>query len=189
MPDKLREITYCHNIQLHLGQSEYFEYHWLRALALFDVTSFPAIFRASDVISSTVDTLILALSMIGLKFKKLLLLQIYLIIKIIITLVKNVLNNHGIFEIILDKYNVVNVLQFYLTHGPKLCHTYVRFPLLIQCCEILLCDTGAQEAIKTMQHTDLDGHVLELKISNRTTTRYPDMWSHSMSLMSQASKH
>ncbi|WAR01970.1 RBM19-like protein [Mya arenaria] len=28
---------------------------------------------------------------------------------------------------------------------------------------------GAQEALKTMQHTDLDGHVLEVKISNRTT--------------------
>ena len=32
-------------------------------------------------------------------------------------------------------------------------------------------EDGAKEALKTMQHTELDGHVLELKISNRTTAR------------------
>ncbi|XP_053375079.1 probable RNA-binding protein 19 isoform X2 [Mercenaria mercenaria] len=30
---------------------------------------------------------------------------------------------------------------------------------------------GAQETMKHMQHTDLDGHTLELKVSNRTTAR------------------
>jgi multiple RNA-binding domain-containing protein 1 len=33
-------------------------------------------------------------------------------------------------------------------------------------------DNGAQETIKNMQHTSLDGHSLELKVSNRTTARY-----------------
>jgi len=42
---KIRKFTLPNNIQLHLGQSEnyFFLYHWLSALAVFDVRSFPPI--------------------------------------------------------------------------------------------------------------------------------------------------
>jgi len=45
MPNKMREFTLRHNVQRHLSKLEdwIFEYHWLRALAMFDVTSFLAI--------------------------------------------------------------------------------------------------------------------------------------------------
>jgi len=38
MSDKRREFTLLHNLQRHLGQSEFrfFVYHWLRALAMLD---------------------------------------------------------------------------------------------------------------------------------------------------------
>lgn len=31
---------------------------------------------------------------------------------------------------------------------------------------------GAKKTVESMQHSELDGHSLELKISNRTTTRF-----------------
>jgi len=48
-------ITY--NVILANQKTESFEYHWLRALAMFDVMSFPPFCRASDIISSFVDML------------------------------------------------------------------------------------------------------------------------------------
>ena len=44
-PTKMREFSLRHDVQRHFGQLEdwTFQYHWLRALAMFDITSFPAI--------------------------------------------------------------------------------------------------------------------------------------------------
>ena len=41
----MREFTLCHNLQCHWAnqETESFEYHWLHACAMFDVTKFPAI--------------------------------------------------------------------------------------------------------------------------------------------------
>jgi len=70
MPDKEKRgnlryvVTY--NAILTNQKTESFEYHWLRALVMFDVTSFPPFCRASDVISSSVDTLIIDLCDLGL---------------------------------------------------------------------------------------------------------------------------
>jgi len=45
MPGKTREFTLRHNVHVIWAnqKTESFEYHWLRTLAMFDVTSFPAI--------------------------------------------------------------------------------------------------------------------------------------------------
>ena len=39
------DFTLCHNVLRHFGplKAKSFEHHWLHALAMFDVTSFPAI--------------------------------------------------------------------------------------------------------------------------------------------------
>ena len=60
---KKRELSYTitYNVIWATKKTETFLYHWLRALAMFNVTSFPAILLASDVMSSSVDTLIASL--------------------------------------------------------------------------------------------------------------------------------
>ena len=59
-PTKTQEFTLHHNVQCRLGQSEdwIFWVSRLWALAVFDVTSFLLFCQASDVITSSVDTLI-----------------------------------------------------------------------------------------------------------------------------------
>jgi len=56
---KCRNLRYAimYNVIWANQKTEFSAYHWIHALAMSDITSFPAIL--SDVISSSVDTLIL----------------------------------------------------------------------------------------------------------------------------------
>ena len=57
-PIKRKNLRYTitYNVILANQRTEPIEYHWLRALAMFDVASFAAICWASDVISSFFDS-------------------------------------------------------------------------------------------------------------------------------------